>query len=67
MTQVLLVGLQLEAVDYSDPALPQGMDAKKIWAGIDLQEPHATARHHSRPFMRHGERRAGGRPDQADL
>ena len=30
MTRVLLVGLQPEAVDYSDPALPPGMDAKKI-------------------------------------
>jgi hypothetical protein len=28
MTRVLLVGLQPEAVDYSDPALPPGMDAK---------------------------------------
>ena len=36
MTRVLLVGLQPEAVDYSDPALPPGMDAKKIQAGIDL-------------------------------
>ena len=36
MTRVLLVGLEPEAVDYSDPALPPGMDAKKIQAGIDL-------------------------------
>ena len=36
MTRVLLVGLQPEAVDYSDPALPPGMDAKKIQAGIEL-------------------------------
>jgi hypothetical protein len=36
MTRVSLVGLQPEAVDYSDPALPPAMDAKKIWAGIDL-------------------------------
>ncbi len=36
MTRVLLVGLQPEAVDYSDPALPPGMDAKKIHAGIEL-------------------------------
>jgi hypothetical protein len=35
MTRVLLVGLQPEAVDYSDPALPPGMDAKKIQAGIE--------------------------------
>ena len=36
MTRVLLVGLEPEAVDYSDPALPPGMDAKKIQAGIEL-------------------------------
>ena len=34
--QALLVGLQPEVVDYSDPALPPGMDAKKIQAGIEL-------------------------------
>ena len=44
MTQVLLVGLQPEAVDYSDPALPQGMGAKKIWAGIDLALKQMTDR-----------------------
>jgi hypothetical protein len=26
----LLIGLLPETVDYSDPALPQGMNAKKI-------------------------------------
>ena len=36
MTRVLLVGLEPEAVDYSDPALPPAMDAKKIQAGIEL-------------------------------
>jgi len=36
MTKVLLVGLKPEAVDYSDPALPPGMNAKKIQAAIDL-------------------------------
>jgi hypothetical protein len=44
MTRVLLVGLQPEAVDYSDPALPPGMDAKKIWAGIDLGLKQITDR-----------------------
>ena len=44
MTRVLLVGLQPEAVDYSDPALPQGMDAKKICAGIDLALNQMTDR-----------------------
>ena len=36
MTRVLLVGLLPETVDYSDPALPPGMNAKKIQAGIEL-------------------------------
>jgi hypothetical protein len=36
MTRVLLVGLKPDEVDYSDPALPPGMDAKKVQAGIDL-------------------------------
>jgi hypothetical protein len=36
MTRVLLVGLKPDAVDYSDPALPPGMDARKIQTGIDL-------------------------------
>src|SRR3974390_3091371 len=36
MIRVLLVGLEPNAVDYSDPALPHGMNAEKIRAGIDL-------------------------------
>ena len=45
MTRVLLVGLQPEAVDYSDPALPLGMDAKKIQAGIEQGPPKAVDDH----------------------
>ena len=44
MTRILLVGLQPEAVDYSDPALPLGMDAKKIQAGIELGLKQMTDR-----------------------
>jgi hypothetical protein len=36
MTRVLLVGQEPGTVDYADPALPPGMDAKKIQAGIEL-------------------------------
>lgn len=36
MTRVLLVGLLPETVDVSDPALPPGMTAETIRAGIDL-------------------------------
>jgi hypothetical protein len=34
MTQVLFVGYDPETVDFSDPALPPGMTAEKIHAGI---------------------------------
>ena len=34
MTRVLLVGYDPSTVDYSDPALPPGMSAEKIHAGI---------------------------------
>jgi NADPH-dependent ferric siderophore reductase len=34
MTRVLIVGLVPESVDFSDPALPPGMTAEKIHAGI---------------------------------
>jgi hypothetical protein len=36
MTRVLFIGLQPQTVDFSDPALPPGLDANKIQAGIDL-------------------------------
>ena len=34
MKRVLLVGFQPETVDFSDPALPPGMTAEKIHAGV---------------------------------
>jgi hypothetical protein len=34
MVKVILVGFDPEAVDYSDPALPPGMNAEKIHAGV---------------------------------
>ena len=36
MTRVLFVGQIPETVDYSDPALPPGLNAEKIYAGIDV-------------------------------
>jgi hypothetical protein len=36
MTRVLFVGQVPETVDYSDPALPPGLNAAKIQAGIDI-------------------------------
>ena len=38
MTRVLLVGLDPETVDFSDPALPPGMTAEKIRAGIAVAQ-----------------------------
>lgn len=34
MTRILFVGQKPETVDFSDPSLPPGFDAKKINAGI---------------------------------
>jgi len=34
MTRILLVGLDPDTVDYSDSALPPGMTAEKVRAGI---------------------------------
>ena len=34
MARILLLGLDPEAVDYSGPALPPGMNAEKVRAGI---------------------------------
>jgi hypothetical protein len=36
MPRVLLVGYDPDTVDYSDPALPPGMNAEKIRAGIEI-------------------------------
>ena len=34
MTRILLVGYDPDTVDFSDPALPPGMTAEKVHAGI---------------------------------
>lgn len=36
MTRVLFVGQDPKTVDFTDPALPPGLNAEKIQAGIDL-------------------------------
>ncbi|WP_375465757.1 hypothetical protein [uncultured Methylobacterium sp.] len=36
MTRVLLIGYAPDAVDFSDPALPPGLNAETIAAGIEL-------------------------------
>jgi hypothetical protein len=44
MARVLLVGYDPEIVDYSNPALPPGMSAEKIHAGIALTLKQMTDR-----------------------
>ena len=44
MGRVLLVGYDPETVDYSDPALPPGMNVEKIRAGIALALKQMTDR-----------------------
>ena len=34
MTRVILIGYDPESVDFTDPALPPGMSAEKVHAGI---------------------------------
>lgn len=50
MARVLLVGIDPEAVDFSDPALPPGLDAEMIRRGIarglqDLRTAGHDAQH----------------------
>ena len=44
MTRVLFVGQQPETVDFSAPALPPGLDAEKINAGIAIAVAKITER-----------------------
>jgi hypothetical protein len=44
MARVLLVGYDPDTVDYSNPALPPGMSAEKIRAGIALMLKQMTDR-----------------------
>jgi hypothetical protein len=44
MTRVLLLGLDPDTVDYSDPALPPGMTADKVRAGIAVALKQFTDR-----------------------
>ena len=44
MTRILLLGLDPETVDYSDPSLPPGMTAEKVCAGIAVALKQFTER-----------------------
>ena len=44
MTRILLLGLDPETVDYSDPALPPGVTAEKVRAGIAVALKQFTDR-----------------------
>lgn len=56
MTRVLLVGLVPETVDFNDPALPPGMTAEKIHAGIGVaMQQMADRGWEAENFMFHAE------------
>ena len=44
MTRILLLGLDPDTVDFSDPALPPGMSAEKVRAGIAVALKQFTDR-----------------------
>jgi hypothetical protein len=44
MSRILLLGLDPDSVDYSDPALPPGMTAEKVHAGIAVALKQFTER-----------------------
>ena len=44
MARILLLGLDPETVDFSDPALPSGMTAEKVRAGIAVALKQFAAR-----------------------
>ncbi len=44
MARVLLLGLDPETVDFSDPALPPGMNVEKVHAGIKVALQQFTDR-----------------------
>jgi hypothetical protein len=56
MPRVLLVGLVPETVDFSDPALPPGMTADKVHAGVALaMQQMADRGWRGEAFMFHAE------------
>jgi hypothetical protein len=44
MSRILLLGLDPETVDFSDPALPPGMSVEKVHAGIAVALKQFTER-----------------------
>ena len=44
MTRILMLGLDPETVDFSDPALPPGMTVEKVHAGIAVALKQFTER-----------------------
>ena len=44
MTRILMLGLDPETVDFSDPALPPGMTVEKVHAGIAVALKQFTDR-----------------------
>jgi len=52
MTRILLLGLDPETVDCSDPALPPGMTAEKVRAGIAVAVKQFTDQEEQQTFPR---------------
>ncbi|TCM14214.1 hypothetical protein EDF56_11448 [Novosphingobium sp. PhB165] len=46
MANVMMIGIHPDEVDFSDPALPLGLDADKIFAGITLSLDQLKAAGH---------------------
>ena len=44
MTRIMLVGWEPDTVDFSDPALPPGMTAEKIRAGVAVAQKQFAER-----------------------
>ncbi len=51
MARILMIGIDPDEVDYSDPALPPGLNADKIRAGIDLSLDRLKADGHTASLM----------------
>jgi hypothetical protein len=58
MKRVLLIGFDPATVDYSDPALPPGMTAEKIHAGVKLALADVEAKRVEFSFETNGGRKS---------
>ena len=66
MARVLLIGIDADAVDFSDPALPPGLDAEKIRQGVKASLAQLNAAGHD-PYHHHIPADPAGLGGLADL